>query len=256
MTTMINDIDRSPLANLRDLGGIRAADGVTRSGVVWRSDDVSLLDEDSAVKLLDNGLRSVIDLRSIAEIGLTGRGVLEAHPVSYHHIPFMTSVRQSVTSPDVALHQSRFAQMYINLYINAAPQIVSALAAIAHAPGTVVFHCAAGQDRTGVLAAALLLTLGADQDAIVRDYVRTGENSEAIRYRIAPIIGPLMAEMGLELDEAARAAMRAEFSPAPMSGLLGHLHSTFPEPLAPLRSAGLSDGLIHQLRDRVLDQCP
>lgn len=252
MTVTLPELTRSPLVNLRDLGGIPAQTQRTRPGVVWRSDDVSLLDEDSAAELLDQGLQSVIDLRSLAEIRLTGRGVLAAHPVSYHHIPFLTSVRESVPAGEDALHQAGFGQMYINLFTRAAPQIVSALAVIAHAPGTVVFHCAAGQDRTGVLAAALLLTLDAGREEIVADYLRTGENSEAIRRRIAPVIGPLLAEMGLDLDESARAALRADFSPAPMLGLLDHLAGAYPDPLAPLRQAGLTAGLVAQLKEKVL----
>ena len=36
--------------------------------------------------------------------------------------------------------------------------------------GPVVFHCTAGKDRTGVLAAILLLRLGVDEEDIIADY--------------------------------------------------------------------------------------
>ncbi|WP_245974966.1 tyrosine-protein phosphatase [Corynebacterium alimapuense] len=248
----IPSITPSPLANLRDLGGIKAAAGRIRPGVIWRSDDISLIDEDSALSLVDNGLHSVIDLRSFAEVNMTGRGVLGTHPVSYHHIPFMASVKQSVTSLEEVLNQPRFEQMYIRIFENAAPQIVTSLAIIAHSPGTVAFHCAAGQDRTGVLAAALLLSVGVEEQDIVADYALTGHNSAAIRDRLAPIMGPLMTEMGINLDQAARAALRTEFSPAPMIGLMSYLRRTYSDPLVPLKRAGLSDSLIAQLGAKVV----
>jgi protein-tyrosine phosphatase len=142
--------------------------------------------------------------------------------------------------------------MYRNMYVGAASQIVTSLAIMAHAPGAVAFHCAAGQDRTGVLAASLLLALDADPEHILADYVRTGENSAAIHARILPVIGPLMRRLGHELDAAASAAGRTAFSPAPMQHLLGALSEAGADPLAPLRAAGLTDGLIARLRERAL----
>src|SRR5699024_9482813 len=84
------------------------------------------------------------------------------------------------------------------------------------------------------------------------DYVRTGENSDAIMRRLEPTIGRMMAKFGLHLDAAARAAMRAEFSPEPSRGLLAHLGAGSPDPLAALREAGLTDGLIERLRERAV----
>ena len=47
---------------------------------------------------------------------------------------------------------------------------------VAHAEGPVVFHCTAGKDRTGVLAALMLAAVGADRGAIVADYAATSAN--------------------------------------------------------------------------------
>jgi hypothetical protein len=51
--------------------------------------------------------------------------------------------------------------------------LVEALEAVATAPGAVVFHCTAGKDRTGVVAAVLLSVVGVADDAIVDDYGRS-----------------------------------------------------------------------------------
>ncbi|WP_414943161.1 tyrosine-protein phosphatase [Amycolatopsis sp. cmx-11-32] len=41
------------------------------------------------------------------------------------------------------------------------------------APGCVVFHCASGKDRTGLLALVLLTLAGAAPDEIIADYLLT-----------------------------------------------------------------------------------
>ncbi|GAA2226779.1 tyrosine-protein phosphatase [Promicromonospora sukumoe] len=262
--TSIPALTLSAPVNLRDLGGIPVDGGVVRPGFALRADDLALVTDDVARGLVDGGVRAIIDLRSTDELGVTGRGPLGTHSnVSYHHVPLLADIGQAAdqSAGTAGAHpaavaemmdQTKFGRMYLRMYEGAAPQIVTALAIIAHAPGAVAFHCAAGQDRTGVLAASLLLALGADQDDIVTDYVRTGENSAAIMARISPVMRPLMSRFGIELDEAALAAVSTEFSAEPMRELFAALTERHGDPLAPLRAAGLTDGLVAQLRARAL----
>jgi protein-tyrosine phosphatase len=52
--------------------------------------------------------------------------------------------------------------------------VVTAVRAIANAaPGCVVFHCAGGKDRTGLLALVLLTLAGATPEEIIADYLLT-----------------------------------------------------------------------------------
>ena len=46
-----------------------------------------------------------------------------------------------------------------------------------------MFHCAAGKDRTGVLAALTLDILGVERDVIIEDYVLTASRMDLIRAR-------------------------------------------------------------------------
>ncbi|GAA1181089.1 tyrosine-protein phosphatase [Nesterenkonia xinjiangensis] len=247
------ELTLSAPVNLRDLGGIHTAGGTVAAGFAIRADDLSMADAASATDLVDAGLTAIIDLRSHHEVHLTGRGPLGEMPVAYHHLPLMTSLGPAgEADPTDITDQSTFGRMYIRMYEGSAPRIVAALAVMATSPGATVFHCAAGQDRTGVLAASLLLALGASHETIVEDYTRTGANSQAIMDRLAPVMGPLMARHGYDLQQAARAATRTEFSPAPMEGLLQHLERTYTDPLEPLRAAGLSDGVLSTLRQRAL----
>ena len=272
----------SPPVNLRDLAGTPVAGGVVRPGFAVRADDLSIITADDAAALVQGGLRAVIDLRSTDEVRLTGRGPLGEHAeVTYHHVPFFARIGEagpqassagSVPPPSAAsssgtssdddgaagrgmptpFHQPSYGPMYVRIVEQAAPGIVQALAIIAHSPGAVAFHCAAGQDRTGVLAAVLLLVLGADRDAVVHDYARTGPNSGAIQRRIAPVMAPLMARLGVRLDPSAQAALRADFSDAPIREMLDTLTARHGDPLVPLRAAGLTADLVATLRRRAL----
>ena len=69
--------------------------------------------------------------------------------------------------------------------------VVAALRDAARADGAAIVHCAAGKDRTGVVAALALAVAGAPRDAIVADYVATGERLEPIvaRLRASPTYG-------------------------------------------------------------------
>jgi len=61
-----------------------------------------------------------------------------------------------------------------------------------------------------------------------------------------------MSRFGFELDAAALAAVSTGFSDAPMRELFAMLTERHGDPLAPLRAAGLTDGLVAQLRARAL----
>lgn len=63
--------------------------------------------------------------------------------------------------------------------------------------GAVVFHCAAGKDRTGVVAAMLLAVLGVSDDDIVADYALTNQAMPSILERLAsdPLHAAAVAQM-------------------------------------------------------------
>lgn len=244
------DLPRVPLVNLRDLGGIAVTGGTVREGFALRCDDLALVDQASADALVADGLQAVIDLRSPFEVAMSGRGVLGAMPVAYHHVPLLSAVAgDSGPGPD-ALHPVRIGNMYVQLMEEASGWLVAALGILAWSPGTVAFHCAAGKDRTGTLAAALLLALGADDADIVADYARTGPNLDAIGARMRPLMEPLLASFGLDVDVMARQAGESAFSSEAMVLMLTTLRERHGDPLAPLRAAGLDDALVTRLRQR------
>ncbi len=63
------------------------------------------------------------------------------------------------------------------------PSAVGLLADFAGHP--TVFHCAAGKDRAGLVAAVVLRLLGVDDDVIVADYMASAENMPRMLERFA-----------------------------------------------------------------------
>jgi len=176
-----------PLAgayNFRDLGGYPTVDRrVTRWGQLFRSDTLHELTEGDLDVLRGIGLASVIDLRTAAEVKQTGRGPLATGPISYLHV----SVIQDDSTPPVAprpLADIDLAEVYVQWLDTAKSALVLALSAICEPQSyPLVFHCAAGKDRTGVLAALVLDILGVERRVIVEDYELTVSHLDLIRAR-------------------------------------------------------------------------
>ncbi|VTR76378.1 tyrosine-protein phosphatase [Cellulomonas hominis] len=252
MTTTSIDLALSAPVNLRDLGGIPVAGGVVRRGFALRADDLSTITPQDAADLVRDGLTAVIDLRSPAEVAVTGRGPLADHPVAYHHLPLIAHVGDSVGGDPLVLTHEGMGEMYVRMVHDAAPQLVTALSVIAHAPGATAFHCAAGRDRTGVLAASLLLALGAADDDVVTDYARTGPNMAAVMERSRPLMAAMFAALDLPAGIASSSALLDGSMDVSMRILLTRLRDRHGDPLAPLRAAGLGDETIARLRARAL----
>ncbi|MBL3700914.1 tyrosine-protein phosphatase [Leucobacter luti] len=247
-------------ANLRDLGGVAIAGGRLRPGLAIRADDLATITEAAAAGLVRDGLAAVIDLRSPLEVGITGRGPLAGYPLAYHHVPLIANVGATMPKEAPQLDHAHMGEMYTGMVETAAPQLVTALNIIAYAPGVTAFHCAAGRDRTGVLAAVLLLALGASDAEIVADYARTGANMVAIIDRTRPVMSAMFAALDIAYDPAdaggsgGMGGLLNSGMESSMRILLDGLRERHGDPLAPLRAAGLGDDTIARLRERALGQ--
>lgn len=160
-------IDHQLVFNLRDLGGYPTVDGRTTAwGKLFRGDGLHRLCADDCSAL---GLTTVLDLRTEHEI--TERGRLDVDGVTWHHLPVLQSTWDpSWVTPD--LTPERFlADRYLVMLAEGAEALATGLRLLADADRLpAAFHCAAGKDRTGVLAALVLSLLGVDDDTIAADY--------------------------------------------------------------------------------------
>jgi protein-tyrosine phosphatase len=177
-----------PLAgasNFRDLGGYPTTEGgLVQWGRLFRSDALHELTEGDIALLRDIGLRSVIDLRMGVEVERTGRGLLGAETAAYFHLSVIdedAGESRGIPAPV----DDELAKRYLWYLEIGRDPLVEALKVIADgANHPLVFHCAAGKDRTGVLAALVLDILGVEREVIVADYVVTASRMELILDRL------------------------------------------------------------------------
>jgi protein-tyrosine phosphatase len=164
--------------NFRDLGGYRTRDGGhTRWGMVFRADALHGMTADDLALYEQLGLRAVYDLRSDVEREERPNPIpSRAHTVIGRRTDddLPTPTWKTATDGERVLHE-----LYLGLIDHAAVQIGDLYAELAKPDGLpAVFHCHAGKDRTGIVAALLLQLLGVDRDVILDDYELTA------RYRL------------------------------------------------------------------------
>lgn len=158
--------------NFRDLGGLRTRDGRRlRAGRAFRSDTLQALTRDDVQRLYgDLGLRGVVDLRLADEVQQEGRGPLAAmSDVRYVNLPLPMAATAGLP-PEAVMPALYLACLAPG---SALARAVDRLCELSDQP--VLFHCAAGKDRTGVLAAVLLRLLDVPDEAIVADYLRSAD---------------------------------------------------------------------------------
>jgi protein-tyrosine phosphatase len=169
--------------NFRDLGGYATADGrTTLWRTLYRADGLYRLTPADVAALEPLGLRTVIDLRSAPELDERGRFPVDAHPVVYHHLPIVDKTWAHSDAPEYERDEDFLIWAYQDMLTVGAPNFAKAFEVLAE-PGALpaVFHCAAGKDRTGLLAALLLGSLGVSHDDIVADYALTVEGMARFR---------------------------------------------------------------------------
>ena len=135
--------------NLRDLGGWAGQSGTVKYSIIYRSGDFdSITNTDKAIMRNVLAIKEDIDLRSAADAGTESK--LGAD------IMFLDAPMVGYTGDF-----SRTTQL---------KSIFTDIFARVAASEAVVFHCAAGADRTGTIAYIVLALLGVSQSDIDKDY--------------------------------------------------------------------------------------
>ena len=167
--------------NFRDLGGYPTADGRTvRWGVLYRSDSLHKLTESDLKKISSLNLSRVFDFRSENEakhepdrlpegIKLVHLPMLDASTKVWHEQrDDMVKNMKSINPADFMLAtNSELATKFTPEYKSFYQEL------LASNGSPILFHCAAGKDRTGFAAASLLRILGVPNDVIMQDYLLT-----------------------------------------------------------------------------------
>jgi protein-tyrosine phosphatase len=243
-------IDFDNILNFRDLGGLRTGKGRTVAQQrVFRSAEFCSMTRNDFDRLTGEiGLNTVIDLRSGQERENQGMGLLAEAQIQIYNISLLTRGNNINTDEK---HYSEFANMgefYIYLTSNEhfSRRLIEALEIIAVPENyPLVFHCAVGKDRTGLLAAVLLSTLGVRDEDIIEDYAMSAPHMLSVIERLNS--QPETAERVKRIP-----AMFWEATPESMAILLAEIRKEHGSATEYLKANGADSTLVQRLEKALL----
>ena len=250
-------IPLASIQNLRDLGGYSTADGrTTRWGTFLRSAGMSKLNRDDQQTMVDYGVGAVVDLRSHQKIKDEPNPFADHDDVVYHHFDFWGDRMTGYQSSPASLTQdAKLADLYRAGFPACEAIIGEIMTTLADGGDhATVFHCGAGKDRTGMIAALLLGLAGVPNQTIAADYALTEDYlDEPLRDHSNP--DPMFMP-GAGLDNAEVAELPLYFHsclPGTMAMALAFLDDEYGGVEAYVRKTGLSDTQINQLRSKFVE---
>ena len=161
------------LLNARDLGGYPTVDGgQTRWRSLLRSDDLAQLTPVGVQALAEFGVETVLDLRWTEEIALNPSPIgAHAPQIRYIHSSLLASTPAQWRELSKSCEKELWKCVVLE---KVRPQLATVLKVIAAAPaGPLLFHCVAGKDRTGIIAALMLTLAEVKPAAIAADYAES-----------------------------------------------------------------------------------
>lgn len=159
--------------NVRELGGYVTPYGRTHTHRFLRSGGIDRLSERDAKYLVDYGVRRVLDLRGTAEVR-GGDGPLSRDPkVEWKNIPLydFDMSDPAFMNDDGSTLGGYLSSGYFTMLANH-DAVRDSFKFFGGAPQDtcILFHCAAGMDRTGVTAMLVLGLCGVARDQVIADY--------------------------------------------------------------------------------------
>lgn len=172
--------------NFRDVAGAdddlayQTADGQKlRRGVFYRSNVLTPSAADLAT-LNTLGIRTVYDLRTTSEIAQTPDTLpAGAASVPINILGTASAGVPTLTSPaDAVAYMEQFEQQLVT-DAGMCARLGQLFTDMAISTDAQLFHCSAGKDRTGWVAAVLLTLVGVPQSVVIQDYLLTNIYSAA-----------------------------------------------------------------------------
>ena len=231
--------------NFRDLGGYPTNDGRhTRWRTLYRADGLYRLTPDDANIVMNLGVRTVVDLRTNNEVRERGTFPVNDHDVAYHHLPIIDATWGETQTPEFDDAVDFLVYAYREMLAEAAPRFADAINLLSQQSVLpAVFHCAAGKDRTGILAALVLGVLGVDESIIAADYGLTRSATTRLR-AWARQHQPELADLYDRMPPRFTAA-----DPRAMTIILNDITSRYGSVRNYVREIGVSDDAVRALVD-------
>jgi len=230
----------SGLMNVRDLGGFSVKGGATKFGVLVRSEVPSALSASDLEFLKEYGLKHVIDFRSENECMEIPDILSNEDWITYINMP----IYDEMAAKGISVEKNKsfcWVDHYIRLIEHSKSWILDVLTAIEKTDGCVLYHCATGKDRTGLITMALLGLCGVAEEDIIADYTVSS-------IYLKPFYNKLLDEGKVDsLDNPF-------FSTAPenMCHLIKYINSEYGDIPSYLNSCAISDTTLASLKRRLI----
>ncbi|KIJ57092.1 hypothetical protein M422DRAFT_198473 [Sphaerobolus stellatus SS14] len=180
------------VSNIRTLGNYPSVvypGQLTKPNFVYRSAEISAVTSKGKDQIEGLGIKKVFDLRSDIELEKFGTPIPQlAKDVEVLRTPVF---KKEDYSPEMIakrykLYASGKIEAFMQLYSQILDNGIVAYSTIFnhirdHPDEGFLFHCTAGKDRTGVLAALILKIAGVDNEVIAKDYSLTRVGREPQR---------------------------------------------------------------------------
>ncbi|WP_249029825.1 tyrosine-protein phosphatase [Tannockella kyphosi] len=167
------------MPNTRDLGGYETQGGrYTRSNCFVRASSMAGAKEEDMDILRKKEVEIIIDLRSPNERHHQPSKAYDEPSFQVYEIPLLQDKFVHTLPEDIKNFQD-LSGFYIYL-LEANKENIRKIfeVFVKHSYQTILFHCSAGKDRSGVISALLLDLAGCYEYDIVKDYSQSYENNQ------------------------------------------------------------------------------
>lgn len=232
-------LDLSTGFNVRELGGYALDGGETRHRAFLRSGGLDMLSADDQRRLHAYGVRMVVDLRGDHEVSCSPDRLACMPGVRFLHVPlFGMDLSDPALGPEDP-SKGYWTLGYLTMLANHdAMRRIFEFFSTAGPDECVLFHCAAGMDRTGVVAMLLLLLCGASRERVVADYCYSFASEAEVDGIVFGGRRPQRRELELRLEAA--------------NTVLDRLGAGYGTAWDFLRSCDVSDRRLCRVRDHIL----
>ena len=158
------------IRNMRDLGGLRTADGrKIKPQMLIRSAHLAQAEERDTEHISE-----VIDLRTPAE---RQESPDRTYGCEYTPLPVFEEINAGISHEEKARERAIpnmeiLYGMLIDRYPDAFRRILLRIMQHDYSKGAILWHCTEGKDRCGITTALVLEMLGVDRETIMEDYLK------------------------------------------------------------------------------------
>lgn len=236
--------------NVRTFAGLQGRHGPIPAEAFVRTADLGRLTDADRDALAAAGVKLDIDLRTADEERQSPDLLARDERFDYQRISLMGTEQMDLQKM-MASFPDTLGDAYVQWLSHSQPQFKQVFQRIAaQQDGTVLFHCTAGKDRTGIIAGLLLDLAGVSEADIVHNYAISAHYLQG-QPKDSAMNAQIMALIRQNPEIGRKMAGMAGTAPDNMERFLAALRSQYGGAEGYLKAIGVSEREIQQLKIRL-----